>query len=108
MLSLSQCRTILGADQSGSDRELEHLRSQMSALARVAVEAASAGGRAKEPRAVPSWTAAQTHLTNDERIEVEERAAILEADAGYDRDIAERQAVAQFVSGRKKADRGGT
>lgn len=102
MLSLNRCREILGADERLSDQEVEHVRGQLYAFAEVAVSVAVTGDRPAVETLDSRWTAAQAHLTEDERAEVEERAAILEVDAGWDRDVAEREAISQYVVNRKR------
>ena len=80
MLSLNRCREILGADERLSDQEVEHVRGQSDAFAEVAVSVALTGDRPAVETLDSRWTAAQAHLTEDERVEVEERAAIFEVD----------------------------
>lgn len=112
MLTLKRCREILGDDWSKSDAELELLRDRLYNVARVAVDACPRHRCGKGPRNAPD-TARQAisgvarmeapskpagysdmlaTLSDEGRSEVEERAAIMEFDAGLGRDAAERAA----------------
>jgi hypothetical protein len=116
MLTLERCRQILGDDAPQSNSDLERMRDQLYGLARVVVEAcprqrrgnglrnAPAGARrtidsaaVDKARAKPAaFPDALAMLPEDERYEVEERAAIMEFDGGLDRDAAERAAFSQY------------
>jgi hypothetical protein len=113
MLSVKQCREILGADSPESEADLELLRDQLYGFARVAVEACPRKRREKglphspdtarrafdsaakdnEPQNFPDAVAM---LPEDERYELQERAAIVEFDGGLDRSAAEQAAFSEF------------
>jgi hypothetical protein len=86
MLSLDQCRALLDV-QEISDDQLRALCDQLYALARVAIVASVADsgqfGRLVE------------QVSDPERADIEERAAILEFDAKMPRPQAERLARTQ-------------
>lgn len=87
-ISLASCRRLIGALASGhSDAELEKLRDELYTVARVALEVHPMGG----PR---RFASAFSSLAEDQRFDVEERAAILEFDGRLTRDQAERLALA--------------
>ncbi len=97
MLSLMECRKILGSDCPESDTELEKLRDQFYPLARVVVEAHLEKPRKHTlPREPECFADALASLPKDERYELEERAAIMEFDGGLDRNAAEHAAFSQF------------
>lgn len=90
MLSLQRCREILGRDCLLDDDQLARLRDQFYGLTDVITgkllahrSGWSAGG----------FKAALTLLPECEREDVEERAAIIEFDAGLERGQAERKAI---------------
>jgi hypothetical protein len=98
MLSVKRCREILGADATVTDERLEHLRDEMYALAGVVVERiAQSDPRPREVEqdrsGVRPLKAALRLLPGDDTEDVEERAAIIEFEAGVDRDEAERRAI---------------
>ena len=100
MLSLDKCRRILGPDCDLSDQDIERLRDQLCDLATVAIvvheEQRQAGvvmeGNETKLRMIPE----------DDRDEVEERAAILEFDGGISKQEAERLAVQQYFEGARR------
>lgn len=119
MLTLARCREILGADCGRSDAELERLRNHLQALAELTVEACRISARAERardpqprgdgqepnPRGLPFAVALQL-VAEDQRHDVEERAAIMQYDGGLDRDHAERRALLQITGAtREKARR---
>jgi|SRR5208283_5648934 len=112
MLTLERCREILGDDCPQSIRDLEQLRDQLYGLAGVAVEACVRQRRGNGPQNAPdtAWRAnggaarpnepagipdAVALLSEDERYEFEERAAIMEHDGGLDRVAAELAAFSE-------------
>lgn len=101
MLSLQRCRAILG--HRLDDADLERVRDQLYAVAAVTVEAFIQGQRSPAPRDVGSLGGeadrrdALALLPPEERVAVEERAALMEFDGGLDRDRAERHAVLRLV-----------
>ena len=98
-LSLRRCREILGSTVELSDDDLVTMRDQMYDLASVAVEIAAQKTGDTSTTEPKDWREAQKYLTKDEQCAVEERAAIIEFDGQCDRDVAERDAVAQLVRG---------
>lgn len=86
MLSVQRCRELLGASAPSSDEDIEELRSQLYA---VAVVWLGQGARPLEP----STDSLLSALPEDDRVGVEERAAVLEYDGGVPRDLAERAAI---------------
>lgn len=113
LLSLAKCRAILGADAPESDAELELHRDALYRLARVVVEALPNTRREKRAPRAPNgarrafedaakgktgpanFSEALALLLEDERYEIEERAAIHEFDGGLDRSAAERLAISE-------------
>jgi hypothetical protein len=114
MLSLQRYREILGDDCPKSDAELELLVDQMRGLASVICDAfvedrkrrkdarhASTNGEIRaivggdgvgDAQQPVGFQDAVAMLPDDERADIEERAAIAEVDGGLDRDTAERAA----------------
>ena len=88
-MSVRRCRQLLGADVIASDLEIECLRDQLYDVARVWIE------EGMTVFASPSTELRET-LSEDDRLEVEERAAVLEFDGGLSRSGAERAAVTAF------------
>lgn len=83
-MTLRQCRGFI-ADEAVSDAELEGLRDALYAFAEVAIDICSK--RVCPPDAISC----------DEREDFEERAAILEHEAGMPRKQAERRARLQIA-----------
>ena len=81
MLSLQQCRELLGSDAKLNDAELEALRNHFYALAKIAV--------AMHASTVATWE----RLDESERYTVGERAAILEFEGKLPRVAAEHTAM---------------
>lgn len=105
MLSLKQCRKILGEEILLTEEELQELRGQLYDLAGVVVDAA---------QNMPHLNCGGTDFKNildfvpdEDREETEERAAILEFDAGFSRDRAERLALTNVfkLKGENGSDR---
>ena len=75
---------------------------ELHQIAIVVIDSFIAPG-APEPGAGPEGlNDAKRYLSEDEGIEVEERAAILEFDAAHERDDAERRAVNEFCKARNR------
>jgi len=91
MLSLPQCRHLLPPDSSLTDEELTTLRDQLSTLAHAMIENAATCRQATE---------AFDMIDSDTAESTAERAAILEFDAGLNRDVAERAAFTELISRR--------
>jgi hypothetical protein len=90
VLSLQRCRELLGEECPYDDAELEELREQCYEIARVVVDT--------RPQAVaPHTEPVFDKLPPGERVEVEERAAVMEFDGGLGRDHAERAALARYL-----------
>lgn len=95
MLSLENCRSLLGSDSEGlEDRDLELLRDQFYCLARLSLEAFSNVGDEKQS---PTFHDALTLFGQSERECIEERAAVIEFEGKIARETAERIAVSQAV-----------
>ena len=88
-MSVRGCRALLGADVIASDLEIQRLRDQLYEIAQVWIEGGMTVFRS------PSAELPET-LSEDDRVEVEERAAVLEFDGGLSRSDAEGGAVAAF------------
>ena len=72
-----------------SDAEIAALRDSMYSFAACLVAAYSADWAALAATGI-------SHLTEDERVEIEERVAILEFEGGLTRDQAERLALSRY------------
>jgi len=115
VLSVPDCRRLLGPHSSPADSELQAIRDQLYALAAVVVGVRLEHGRhlkekrrstacAVEPTegvAAKPFSTALAMLDEWERERVEERAAILEYEANLDRDTAERKTVADWLAGQR-------
>jgi hypothetical protein len=86
---IAECRKILGNRCPLSDSEVEQLRDQLYQLACMVVDLS------QMPLNEPDRLIAQ--LPDDERADVEERAAILEFDGGLDRHQASRKALTRYL-----------
>jgi len=102
MLTIEQCREILGDDVHLSDERLERLRDELYRVANVVSEhiATTAPSRAGEA----GLEAALAFLPEEDREDVAERAAIMEFEGGTPADEADRAAVALVI--RRRQDRG--
>jgi len=89
MVDLARIREILGTDSPYSDTELERVRSELYALARAFRRVAIEGGDLPTPPGI----AAFAQLSADDRLAVEERAAIAQFDGDLTRQEAERFAL---------------
>lgn len=107
MLSIRQCRELLGKEASGiSDEELAVIREQIYSLAALTIDAGKSHGKRAHLRLVngtaaslpdPTFMDALDLLSDEQRAAIEERAAILEYDANLTRDEAERAAIVMSV-----------
>jgi hypothetical protein len=93
VVSIAECRRVLGDGRPLSDSEVEHLRDQLYELARTIVDLS------RVPLNEPERVIAQ--LPDDQRADVEERAAIVEFDGGLTRRLAERRAFTASFGSRK-------
>lgn len=103
MLSIARCRFLLGTDCKLTDVELEQLRHELYALSDVAVTTFCAqnnlgcrngSGTGKAPGNF-------TLIPASERQALDERAAILEYEAGLKKPEAERQAFGEWVQSKR-------
>ena len=86
MLSIAACRKQLGAAGVDlSDAEVERLRDSMATLAAAALRRVQ-------------------RLSDAEREEIQERAAIMEFDGGLARSAAERAAMLRVIEGARRTD----
>ena len=96
MLSLTNCREILGADSANiSDAEMEALRDQLYYLATVTINTLQADRGSSN--AFSNLRLSLNQCLAERCIEVEERAAVMEFDGKLSRDEAERTAIARAV-----------
>ena len=87
MLTVEACRRLVGPSlRELSDADIRRLRDDLTDIARLAVTSFVGARRPAE--------SAVLGLAEDDRIEVEERAAVLEFDANMSRDDATRRALA--------------
>lgn len=111
MLSLERCRSFLGTKCEFNDVQVEQLRQDLYALASVLLDAfdkRQASDGAKGCRDVdlrpdtsrPSLLGPSNSLAKPQDLELEERAAIMEYDAGLRREEAEHQALAECTKRR--------
>jgi hypothetical protein len=113
MLTLERCRQILGDDCPQSNGDLERLRDQLYGLAGVTVEACLRQRRGNGSQNAPDGAlqaieGAAGHtlpagfpdavgmLSEDERYEFEERAAIHEFDGRLDHSTADLAALSEY------------
>jgi hypothetical protein len=98
MLSVARCRSLLPNEtKDWPDAKVEALRDELYALAGVLLD----GVRLGEVAEALSIKTALSLIPLDQRVDVEERAAILEFDAGLSRDDAERTAMTHYVLHRR-------
>lgn len=107
MLSLQKCRSLLGTDCNLTDAQLEQLRQELYALSEVAIGAfcvqrPGPKSNGSKPQSVSPML---SQVPENERAQVEERAAILEYEAGLKKAEAERQAFGEWVQSKKPAGR---
>jgi hypothetical protein len=98
LLSVSDCRHLLGTAGAGlADTDVVRLRDQLYAIAEIAL--------LQHERSVAEREAALRLLPADVRDGVEERAAVLEFDAGMTRSTATRTALeAHLRAARRTSD----
>ena len=95
MLSVEQCRKILGCGGLLSDKELEILRDQMYGLADVILDCLKSRSIAENTSG--NFRRALTLIPEDVHPLLEERAAIVEFDGQTIRDDAERFTVLEYL-----------
>ena len=95
MLSVVQCRDILGASAPTVDAEVEQLRDALYMVAQVWID-----GGAKSFRS--PFAESVTGLSEDEWVDIEERVAVMEVDGGLTRAEAEQAVLAAFTRQREK------
>src|SRR4051812_36008734 len=100
MLPLKKCRELLPADCS--DHEVERLRASAYQLADVIVAAFKE--KPKHGDKAVTFKDTLELVPPDERYEIEERAAILQFDAGLDAASAERAAFTEFRNGKVRSN----
>lgn len=94
VLSVQRCRDILGPTLAKSDAEIEQLRDELYAIAGTWIDGGAKAFSLPLAENVAS-------LSEEDRAEVEERAAIMEIDGGLTRSEAERVALAAFIRKQK-------
>ena len=95
MLSLENCRSLLGDDSERLEQsDLELLREQFYCLARLSLEMFSNVGNQGPSSA---FQHALTSFEQSDRDSIEERAAVIEFDGKVARETAERIAISQAV-----------
>jgi hypothetical protein len=101
MVTLRRCRELLPNGDQLTDDEVTRVRDQMRAIAEVAITSLTmrraAGGDHSEQQTAPKGRMALPRPQPQAREEFEERAAILEYEAGLPRPDAERRALLQIV-----------
>ena len=109
MLSLHHCKKLLGPDCELDEDEIAQLRDQLYGLAGIITDEIlshqlNVASRIKKnlQSNLQGFQAALTLLTDEEKEDVEERAAIIEFEAGADRDEAERKAILHTTQKRNK------
>ena len=96
-LSVETCRRLLGGMARGlSDNEVGQLRDQLYSVARVVMTSSTSGDH--EP-----FDEAAAALSEANRIDADERAAICEFDGKLSRDQAERLALSAHLRRPKRA-----
>jgi hypothetical protein len=98
VVSLRKCRDILGSNHVLTDSQIEALRDEMVALANVMYEEI---GRRQENGALSAFDAIESLASPEQRIEIEERAAIREIDGRLSRARAEALALCEFNGNRQ-------
>jgi hypothetical protein len=111
VLSLVRCRASLGPDCKLTGAQLEQRRQDLYALAEVALESfslrkrelATGPPRHQGPNSAMAWPPREKiRVSPNQQYETDERAAILEFDAGMDRSKAEDKANVRSV--RRRSD----
>src|SRR5687767_21952 len=90
MLSLGRCREVLSEECDLPDEAIRQIRDQMYDLANVVLDAYAVIQN-------DSYECCASLLTPDEREAVDERAAILEYEAGLNREHAERLSLHMYL-----------
>ena len=90
MLTVENCRRLLGPSCRFSDSELEQLRNQLMLLAEISLSLLESGN------VVPGLDIVSKSLPSRYGEELEERAAILEFEAGSSREDAESLAFTEL------------
>lgn len=99
MVSIERCRQLLGASADAMQAsEIEALRASLSDLAQAVYTLY--GQKLSDTKVEKGLL---DSLPRDERVEIEERAAVLEFDGNMNRDHATRLAVMRHVKYRPKA-----
>jgi len=102
MLSLKECRKILGPSCSLTDSDIEQLREGLHALADIALEVYP---KLQTPNTTPPLTTKQTItfedmfklLSETEKDEVIERVSIIEFDGKFTRKEAEEITMSKYL-----------
>ena len=103
MFSLDRCRDIIGQHIEIDDVELTDLRDQLYGLAHIIADKIvnqNSGVQTLDDYTESDYRATTKLLTESEREDVEERAAIIEFEAGTKRGEAERRAVIAALQNR--------
>lgn len=101
MVSIKDCRRLMGSDCSLTDADIEAMRDQLQVLADVALRAAELRLRSEADARTDAWS----RIPAVDVAEVHERAAIMEFDGGLVRIDAERRAMAAYCNRRKELKR---
>lgn len=96
MLSLPKCRAAITSREKMADADLERLRDEMYPVAAIVVGMFEEQRRQK--RQMTAFDRALDLMDEAARDVTEERAAILEFDAGYSRALAERKAASATLT----------
>lgn len=102
MLSLKKCREILGESFQLTEEELRELCMQLYGLAGVVVEAAHLN---LDSDCGANFGSILDSLPDNVKEDAKERAAILEYDAGFSTDHAERLALTNIIKFRGESGR---
>lgn len=105
MLSLDRCRRVLGESCALDNQELSELRTQFYDLAQMVIVTFERGPF-QAHAGTTNFDSVITDVPASERDGIEERAAILQADAGCTRDEAERRAFHEYLERRRGPSRG--
>lgn len=113
MLSLEQCRQVLGAATPEDESELRRIRDDLSELSQLFIalltqgdsrtwtdssRSSSSADASRCPRPVPAFELLCSSLGEDKAYELVERAAILEFDGGVESHEAELTAMREWLS----------
>ena len=110
ILSVEECRQLIGPGCVHSDEQIRELRDQLYRVAAVTIDlwgkrklrfsGGRGPGRGGNACSDDRFGEALARMPEGARAEIEERAAVLEHDAGLDRDSAERGAIAAWLARR--------